>query len=179
VKQIYYLRHGESEFNKAGKWAGSSDIPLTAKGREQAKAAGAEARKQGLAFDIIVSSPLERAHHTAKHFATELNYPHENIILTPLLVERHFGELEGTNNLLMRAKYLIDESVVDKHGAEKLVDVQRRAQEALAYLHSLPAENILVVGHGAFGRALRRAINKEPLHRRGTSYDNAKLVKLV
>lgn len=180
MRRLYFVRHGESEFNKAKKWAGSSDTPLTSLGRKQAKKAGQKIKKQGLAFDVIIASPLERAHHTAKHIATEIDYPHDKIIIDNQLIERDFGSLEGKKDLLNATRYFIDESAIDNHpGAEKLQDLQKRADELLAYLHTLPHDSILIVGHGASGRALRRAIEKGPLNVRGKNIENAEVVKLI
>lgn len=180
MKRLYFIRHGESEFNKAHKWVGSSDAPLTPKGREQASAAGKAAREQGLVFDVIISSPLERAHHTAKHVASEIGYEHGDIIIHPELIERDFGVLEGKKDLVAATRYVLDESAIDSYdGVEKLADLQQRADDLLAHLHSLPHDTILVVGHGAFGRALRRSINKDPLSHRGKPFDNADLTRLI
>jgi broad specificity phosphatase PhoE len=178
VKQIYFVRHGESEYNRDDKWAGSSDTPLTPKGRKQAAQAGKLAREQGLVFDVIVSSPLKRAHHTAQHIAEELDYPHEQIILSPKLVERHFGKLEGKKDLVASAKYLLDEKAVESYGAEKLTDLHSRAESVLKELNRLPHKSILIVSHGSFGRALRRAVNKQPLEHRGERIKNAEMIKL-
>jgi probable phosphoglycerate mutase len=179
VKQIYFVRHGESEFNRQDRWAGSSDTPLTPKGRKQASAAGKLARDQGLVFDVIISSPLERAHHTAQHIASELDYPHEKIILDPKLVERHFGKLEGKRDIVIRAKYILDERAVESYGAEELPDMQKRAESVLEELHKLPHKSILIVSHGSFGRALRRAVSKKPIHHRGDRIKNAEMIKLI
>ncbi|HET7060261.1 MAG TPA: histidine phosphatase family protein [Candidatus Saccharimonadales bacterium] len=180
MKQLYFIRHGESEFNAAHVWNGSSDTPLTPKGREQAKLAGQRARQQGLAFDVIISSPLSRAHDTAKHVASELDYPHDKIILSDHFIERDFGNLEGRKDLVAGTKYFIDESAIDPYdGVERLQDLQKRMDDFLAYLHSLPHDTILVVGHGGSGRALRRAIHKEPLGKRGKSLGNAELVRFI
>ncbi len=181
MKQLYFIRHGESTFNASHAWSGSSsDVPLTAKGRAQAQRAGRKAREQGLVFDVIISSPLERAHDTAKHIASELAYPHDKIILNDQFIERDFGKLEGRRDLVAGTKYFIDESAIDPYdGVEKLVDLQRRMDDFLAYLHALPQDTILVVGHGGSGRALRRAIQKEPLSKRGQAFENAVLVRLI
>jgi probable phosphoglycerate mutase len=179
VKQIYFVRHGESEYNRQDKWAGSSDTPLTPKGRKQAAAAGKQAREQGLVFDVIISSPLSRAHHTAQHIASELEYPHEQIILNPKLVERHFGELEGKRDLVISAKYLLDERAVEPYGAEKLHDLQKRAEAVLQELHHTPHQSILIVSHGSFGRALRRAVNQQSVHSRGDRIKNAEMIRLI
>ncbi len=180
MKQLYFIRHGESEFNATGIWNGSSDAPLTPKGRVQAKRAGQKARQQGLVFDTIISSPLSRAHDTAKHVASEVDYPHDKIILSDSFIERDFGKLEGRKDLVAGTRYFIDESTIDHYdGVERLVDLQERMDVFLAYLHGLPHDTILVVGHGGSGRALRRAIRKEPLSKRGKSLGNAELVRFL
>lgn len=180
MKYLYFVRHGESEFNKAHKWTGSTDSPLTEKGHEQAKKAGQNLRKQGLAVDIILTSPLTRAHQTAQHIASALEYPTENIKIHPSLVERSFGDLEGHKDLVTATRYLLDESAIDHFpNVESLDALQKRADQILEELNKLPHETVLVVGHGAFGRALRRAITKEPLHIRGKSFSNAEAERLL
>lgn len=178
--RLYFVRHGESEFNKARRWAGSTDTPLTQKGHTQAKQAARQTRSSGVSFDVIISSPLKRARQTAEYFAEAHGYPADRIELNSRLIERDFGKLEGNKDLVASAKYLLDESAIDDYeDVESLTDLQKRANEMLAYLYSLPHETILVVGHGAFGRALRRAIKNEPLSKRGKAYDNAEIVRLI
>jgi probable phosphoglycerate mutase len=180
VQQLFYLRHGQSEFNKANRWAGQTDSPLTEHGRDQARQAGQTAKQQNFQPDIIISSPLSHALETARIFAREIGYPETDIQIDPMLVERSFGTLEGTRNLAIAAKYFLDESSLDKYeGVEQLKDLQKRADDFYAKLKNRPEKTILVVGHGAFGRALRRHINEEPLNHRGHAYDNARLVQLV
>lgn len=179
MKILYFVRHGESEFNRAGIWTGTKDNPLTPKGNQQAKNAGKTLKKQGFSFDIIVSSPLIRAHNTAKHIANELDYNHSQILLEPKLVERHFGELEGRRDLVDATRYFIDESSIDHYeGVETLDQLQARANEALETILSLPHKTILIVGHGAHGRAMRRKINNWQLSKRGPIIKNAEIVRL-
>jgi probable phosphoglycerate mutase len=180
MKRLYFIRHGESEFNKAHTWNGSSDTPLTAKGHAQAKQAGLNAKKKGLNFDAIISSPLSRAHETAKQVATAAGIPHDQIIIYDRFVERDFGKLEGRKDLVAVTRYFLDESDIDSYeGVESLTDLQKRADEVLSYLQALPYDTILIVGHGAIGRALRRSVKKEPLSKRGKSFNNAELVKFI
>lgn len=180
MKRLYFIRHGESEFNRAKIWNGPTDTPLTIKGRAQAKQVGRQAREQGLVFDVIITSPLTRAHDTAKHVATELGYPHDKIVLNDRFIERDFGKMEGRRDLLATTRYILDESAIDPYdGVEKLSDLQKRMDDFLAYLDSLPDDTILIVGHGGAGRALRRAILKEPLSKRGKSIGNAELVRFI
>lgn len=180
MKNLYFIRHGQSEMNVSGHWSGVTDTPLTPKGHEQAKRTGAQAKKDGLSVDVIISSPLQRAHHTAKHVATALDFPHENIMLHQGFIERNYGAMEATviSDDIKASVY--DETILDSfEGSEKLIDLQWRARQMVDYLHSLPYETILVVSHGTFGRALRRAIEKTSVTERGTSIANAEIVKFL
>lgn len=181
MKHLYLVRHGLSEDNTKNKWSSHTDTPLTPEGHAQAKEAGKTAKNQNLQFDTIVSSPLQRARHTAEHIARETGYPVEKIIFSDLLMERHFGELEGKRDDHARSKYLEHgEHAIDEYeGVESLEAMHVRAAEAFAYLQSLPADTILVVSHGAFGRALRRQVTGEPIHERMVSYKNAEIVQLI
>ena len=180
MKYLYFVRHGLSEMNKQGTWSGNTDTPLAPKGHEQAKAAGLRAKQQGLAFDAIVSSPLQRAHHTAQHIATHTGYDHDKIVLNDLLKERGFGALEGTRNIKAGAEYLLSEQNIDKYdNVESLENLQKRADQALAYLQSLDYDTVLVVAHGAFGRALYRAVNQLPITQRNVKFHNAEIIKFL
>ncbi len=182
MKNLYFVRHGLSQANIDNLWSGSGlNSPLSEEGKLQATQAGKSAKSQGLVFDIVISSPQDRAHHTAKNITTELNYLHDDIVLHNNFVERGFGELEGVRSKPETFKsYSLDESSIDKlDGVEKLVQLQNRANEALNYLNTLPYDTILVVAHGAFGRALRRAVNNEPFNIPLDPIPNAVIIKLI
>ena len=152
MKKLYFIRHGLSEANKAGIWSGQSETPLSSEGRHQAKTAGIKA--MGLEIDLIISSPLGRARQTAEIIANELSYPVDKIRFSELLRERSWGDLEGTPH--GNADSIEDlDSVANIETSEQLI---KRADKALKYLESLPAEHILVVSHGTLGRALRHHI---------------------
>lgn len=180
MKKLYFVRHGETAFNRARKWAGSTDLELTRRGHRQAKHAGKTMSKRGLSVDVIVSSPLKRARQTAEHIAEHIDYPLTSIVIYDDLTERNFGVFEGNSQIRKGTSYAHDESAIDDYeGVETLAELQARAEATLAYLHTLPYETILVVGHGAHGRALRRAVRDEPLHKRGHAFANAELVELI
>jgi broad specificity phosphatase PhoE len=63
-RQIYVVRHGETEWSRSGQHTGRTDIPLTALGREQALDLGR--RIGGHPFALVVTSPLSRASETAR-----------------------------------------------------------------------------------------------------------------
>jgi 2,3-bisphosphoglycerate-dependent phosphoglycerate mutase len=183
MKILYFIRHGESEDNVENRWSGTGDPSLTDKGHRQAQKAGRKAKQQGLSFDIIVSSPRKRARHTAKHIAKQLGYPDDKILIHDLFVERHYGVLEGQVNDPNHGpgtRYFKDESVIDEHeGAETLEELQARANRALEFLKSLDHDTVLVVAHGATGRALYRAVKNLPIETRDIRYKNADLVRFI
>lgn len=150
--KLYYVRHGLTEMNVQGLFAGLTETPLTAEGRVQATAAGKLARN--FKIDLIVCSPMQRAHDTARLIAAEIDYPDEKILLNKLLIERDFGPLEGTP----WSPDLNLDGISDIETDNTLIE---RAHLAYNWLQTLEADNILVVSHGAFGRALRAAIRKQ------------------
>jgi broad specificity phosphatase PhoE len=159
--ELYFVRHGESEDNARRIWA-RFDAPLTELGRKQAREAARKLRDQGVRFDLVVVSPMPRALQTAHIIAGEIGHDSALFDINDLFVERGWGELTGTSNegYYASGKTLAD--IDDAPGAEKLAQMHARAERALEYLKARPEERILVVGHGAFARALRRVINGEP-----------------
>jgi probable phosphoglycerate mutase len=170
MKRLYFIRHGQSELNKQKILAGHTDTPLTAKGRSQARAAGKNAH--GLAIDCIVSSPLSRAHETAHIVAQEIGFPADTIILNPLVIERTYGELEGT-------PWDTESHIDDLDGVETLSAVLARAHETLTFVSSLPYENILIASHGTFGLALQAAIQGEPTFQDVDGIPNAEVIRFI
>lgn len=64
VTTIYLIRHGESEGNRQKRFQGRMDLPLSEKGKEQAKLL--KKRFETINYDCIYSSPLSRAYETAQ-----------------------------------------------------------------------------------------------------------------
>src|SRR5690242_8989081 len=98
---IYYLRHGETEWNALGRLQGTRDIPLNARGREQALRAGlilADLFKRdgrGKADLAYVSSPLGRARQTMELARGKLELPATDYALDDRLREIGYGVWEG------------------------------------------------------------------------------------
>ena len=90
--KIYLVRHGETDWNQAGRLQGQTDIDLDAQGFAQA--AGAAERLKEVPFEIAFCSPLIRARHTAETIVGE-----RKITLTTdeRLRELNFGPWEGTD----------------------------------------------------------------------------------
>ncbi len=174
MKRLYYIRHGLSLANQNSYWSGRSDVPLVQEGIDQAKQAGEAAKAHPI--DLIVASPMLRTRETARHVAEAIGYPFDDIQFLDLLKERDFGPLEGTLWTKTSAAMLNDGSTLPE-GVETVAEVLARAQKAYEHLQSLPAENILVVGHGSVGRALRHhAVPGADFHER---IPNATLVRWI
>lgn len=87
---IYFIRHGETDWNREGRYQGKRDIPLNDRGREMA--AKLQSALAGVAFDVVYSSNLSRAHETAK-IALDGRDLHINV--TDALQEINHGDWEG------------------------------------------------------------------------------------
>lgn len=100
-KEIYLLRHGETEYNKLGVNQGSEiDSLLNEKGVEQATKTGEylkNYRIKNKQFDFVCASPLLRAKETAEIVCGIINY-RENIIYFDELKERSQGKLSGLSD---------------------------------------------------------------------------------
>ncbi|PKR55455.1 phosphoglycerate mutase [Thalassospira marina] len=83
-----FMRHGETEANRTGTIAGSTDVPLNTTGAEQARAAAP--LLANWRWRAVFASPQQRARNTA-----ELAMPGWVPKLLPGLRERHWGDLEG------------------------------------------------------------------------------------
>ena len=85
------LRHGATELSAERRFAGRGDVALTGDGRNQAMLA-ASRLAAGPGIDVIVTSPLQRARHTAQAVAEATGAP---LIVDEGLVEADFGAWEG------------------------------------------------------------------------------------
>lgn len=151
---LYIARHGQSTYNAQQLLAGSTDIPLTDLGREQAHEAGVKAVSLGI--NLIVSSPLQRAHETASIIADEIGYARDAITTDDRLRERHFGILEGTK--------WSPRSIADTPDLEPREAVLARATAMLDYAKDRPDTTILFVAHASFLRATLQVLHPDEDH---------------
>jgi len=158
-----FVRHGQTDWNVAGRMQGHTDIPLNATGIEQAHAAAKLLHGHG--FTRIVASPLARARVTAEIIADAHNLPLET---DDLLKERTFGSVEGTLWTELLAKHNLPEKASFEAflpaDAEPWTDIQLRSQQAITrWLNHYTDDHVLFVGHGAFFRALYEALSGEQI----------------
>lgn len=96
-REIWLIRHGETAWSRLGKHTGRTDVPLTEHGREQARAL--QPLLAGQHFDLVLSSPLQRAVETCR-----LAGLGERMQPEPLLLEWDYGLYEGRTSAEMRAE---------------------------------------------------------------------------
>ena len=99
------VRHGESEWNKLNLFTGWTDVDLSDKGHEEAKAAGEILKKEGYDFDICYTSYLKRAIHTLNHILDSMDRNWLPVVKAWELNERHYGALQGLNKSETAEKY--------------------------------------------------------------------------
>ncbi|MBR3367792.1 MAG: 2,3-diphosphoglycerate-dependent phosphoglycerate mutase [Lachnospiraceae bacterium] len=103
--KLVLIRHGESEWNKLNLFTGWTDVDLSDKGREEAKAAGQLLKAEGYDFDVCYTSYLKRAIHTLNYVLDEMDRAWLPVIKSWKLNERHYGALQGLNKSETAEKY--------------------------------------------------------------------------
>ena len=173
---IYLLRHGETDWNRAGRLQGRTDIPLNEKGRAQMKHAGEILRKSGIRMDLILVSPLSRARESAEITAGGLDYPKEKILVEEMLIEQCFGEGEGLTPGERAARFP-DDIFPGMESRGEILDRTRMLLRKMIDTYE-DKEHILLVAHGAIFYALMSAfadgrfayIGKSVIHDQGNVY---------
>ena len=153
---ILLARHGETDWNREGRFQGWADPPLNEAGREQARALAE--RLRDMPFDAVYSSDLRRARETAEIVAG----PHG----VPVVVDRGLREIDvGSWSGLTRVEIEERFPGADDHDGETRADHLARVLatvERIARTHH--GERILIVSHGGSLRTLRRHCVGEPVH---------------
>jgi len=147
---LLLVRHGQSEWNAAGRMQGQTGhVPLTPLGHQQAAAAARELA--GLHPGALVSSDLRRAVQTAEHCARATGLP---LTTTPALREQGYGVLEGRPSVELWDVVDWTDPHWSAEGGESLAALHARVA---AYLEQLradpPAEVVALVTHGDTIRA--------------------------
>ena len=160
---IYYIRHGETEWNALGRFQGSQDIPLNDLGRQQAAHAGGIvkdlfARDGRAATDLhYVSSPLCRARSTMEAVRVQLSLPPDNYALDARLREVGYGLWEGSTLAQQEASdpdifalRRLDKWETSPPEGESYASVTQRVRE---WYDTLTGDTV-AVAHGGTARAL-------------------------
>ena len=105
VHKLVLLRHGESQWNRENRFTGWTDVDLSPKGVEEARAAGRLLKTEGYRFDLAYTSVLKRAIRTLWIALDELDQMWLPVEKHWRLNERHYGALQGLNKAEMAAKF--------------------------------------------------------------------------
>jgi broad specificity phosphatase PhoE len=167
---IYYIRHGETEWNAEGKLQGVQDIPLNDLGRRQAAEsgnilAGLFARDGRSEAELcFIASPLGRARSTMELVRGSLRLPPHDYAVDPRLREIGYGQWEGSTLAEMQAadpdlfaRRQAEKWTVSPPGGESYVEVQTRVTD---WYRQLTADTV-AVAHGGTARALMVALGVE------------------
>jgi 2,3-bisphosphoglycerate-dependent phosphoglycerate mutase len=103
--KLVLLRHGESTWNKENRFTGWTDVDLTDKGREEARAAGRLLKDGGYGFDFVFTSVLKRAIWTSILALDELDQLWLPVERSWRLNEKSYGQLQGLNKSETAAKH--------------------------------------------------------------------------
>lgn len=153
---LFLVRHGETEWNKLGKFQGSMDIALSDEGIKQAKYVS---KRFNGNFDCIYASPLKRAVETAKTIAEGTNI--EPIIYKDLR-EINFGDWEGLTVSEISSKFPKEYEIwkTDKNEAPICkgdLSIKRASLRASNAIQTIVKENIgkkiIIVAHGGIIKA--------------------------
>jgi len=142
VTELLLVRHGETDWNAAGRLQGHTDRPLSDSGREQARRLADELAEEQL--DGIYSSDLARARETAEIVGERLRLP---VALDPDLREKDWGTWEGLTPAERLEVELVGEST-EQHEKRMLAALGR-----IAAKH--PGGRVLVVTHGGSMRRVQ------------------------
>jgi broad specificity phosphatase PhoE len=146
VKELWLARHGETEWSRARRHTGITDVPLTAEGLQQAEALGK--RLRDVPFELVLTSPLLRARNTAEVAGFD------DLETTDDLLEFDYGKYEGMT---------FDEITKERPGwnlwrdgcpgGETPVQVGNRVDRVIEQAVQISGR-VLVVSHGHVSRIL-------------------------
>ena len=105
MMKLVLIRHGESEWNRLNLFTGWTDVDLSEKGHEEARAAGKLLKAEGYDFDLCYTSYLKRAIHTLYHILDEMDRAWLPVVKSWKLNERHYGALQGLNKSETAKRY--------------------------------------------------------------------------
>jgi 2,3-bisphosphoglycerate-dependent phosphoglycerate mutase len=159
---LVLIRHGQSLWNAENRFTGWVDVPLSDKGREEARKAAKHL--EGLKFDVAYTSALSRAQETLALILQELGLTRLPVIRDQALNERHYGDLQGLNKAETAQRYGDEQvklwrrsySVVPPNGES----LELTAKRVLPFYDRAIAgdlrqgKNVLVVAHGNSNRSL-------------------------
>lgn len=152
--KLYVMRHGQTDWNVLGKIQGATDIELNEIGLEQAQNAKQELNQYDI--DMIFCSPLKRTRKTAEIINEDKKI---QIIYEDRLIERYFGELEGSkpieDEIFQRYNFWDYEADIKICQVESVKEICQRVWGFLEEIKEKYSDkNILFVTHGGTAKTI-------------------------
>ena len=157
--RLLLTRHGQTDWNVAGKIQGSTDIELNETGVRQAEETREKLKNETI--DVIISSPLKRARKTAEIIASGRNIP---LILDNGITERCFWKFEGKTPKEFDFDEIWNYKLNKKYeDAENIGDLFDRIQKFLNKIQKdYPDKTVLLVTHGGITVPIRAILEGIP-----------------
>lgn len=184
MANLLLLRHGQIKANRQRRWHGSTDSPLTWRGRREARRTARHIHASDPPVAAIYTSPLGRCRDTAGIVGRQLGL---NAIVYPDLREYAIGDWENMRFKDLSARYKFVEQATADHdfappGGETLRQVAERISAAVRDIHERhdESERVLVVSHGAvMAVALGTLLDQDPGRWTNYQFANCSLTELV
>ncbi len=149
--KLYVARHGQTRWNAENKVCGRTDQPLTEVGIAQAEALAKKAAELGI--DLILTSPLQRAHRMAQIIAQRCG---AQLRTEERLIEQDYGIFEGADrknpDFLANKRHF----AVRYPGGESMMDMAGRIYPLLREIkEKYPDKTVLLACHGGVCRVIR------------------------
>ena len=149
--KLYVARHGQTQYNAENRVCGSTNLPLTEVGKQQAKTLAEKVKDLGI--DVIIASPMTRAMQTAGAVSLATGIP---VMMDDRLREHDYGAFEGADRAgddywqqkyMFAAKFPKGESVLQlAHRVYSLIEDVKKAY---------PDKTVLLVCHGGVSRMIK------------------------
>ncbi|AGX04722.1 MULTISPECIES: histidine phosphatase family protein [Bacillaceae] len=170
MTEICLVRHGQTDWNAEGRIQGRTDIELNEMGVRQAAACRDHLANEN--WDIIISSPLQRARQTAEIINQNIQKP---LVLMEEFIERSFGRAEGLTAVERHALFP-DRDYPEMESKE---DHHTRLSEGLDKISMLySGKRVILVSHGASINALLSLLSSGVIGSGRTKLENACICSL-
>ena len=156
---VYFVRHGETDWNRAGRFQGQMDIPLNDLGRDQARRNGRSLKQNLPTLDLpFLASPMKRTSETMELVRGELGLPLDGYDTDDRLKEISFGEFEGLTGAEIESQRQEDNA---KRRADKFNFAPPKGESYAMLTERIRGvvddikEDMVIVSHGGVSRAFR------------------------
>ena len=149
---FYLVRHGQTDWNNEKRMQGHMDIPMNEEGIRQINELAEGLIKEGIIFNRLISSPLDRARKSAEIIVEKTGFK-DGILFDDDFIERSCGILEGE---VWTPELDLEDP---KYKVETISELYIRAQKALDKYDFEESEKVMIVSHGAILTAVRTVLS--------------------